>query len=516
MTQTITIAKAQPAPLTLFATPASIAVGGGAGGTSALSTAGGSGTGAITYVVTSGACIVTPPSSLTSAVAGSCTVEARQAADAGFNAGKSNPVAIQVGPGAQAGLLLTASPTSISVNGTSALSTTGGSGSGAVTYAVNSGPCTIVGSSSLRGTARGQCQVVATKAGDGSYGPATSNPVTVTVNSLAPPALVLTANPTTVGFGGSSALATSGGIPGAPVSYGVTGPCSVSGNTLIGTSGGDCVITATQAETSLYSAATSGPVTVTVKERTTVFGYPQAIATIGRPFVLTPVTGGFTSPTFALLYGNLAGGADAGPGHRCHQRHAGRPGGNLRRRRHGVREQLLRRGPGGDRRAIGRRRPDALGNGAGDPGPRARPRRNAARARGRVRTAPPNPRRLPAQYAAVTLRTRRLLLWFVPSALGILTAGVLAGGAAAGLSGRLGERVGEGPLALPTPGAAPAVPASGTFRIVALGDSLTRGAGDAAGGGGYPERVAAALRKAGLTVDGRQPRGRWFGDGGFS
>lgn len=100
----------------------------------------------------------------------------------------------------------------------------------------------------------------------------------------------------------------------------------------------------------------------------------------------------------------------------------------------------------------------------------------------------------------MTLRTRRLLLWFAPSALGLLTAGVLAGGAVAGLSGRLGERVGDGPLALPTPAAAPGAPANGTFRIVALGDSLTRGAGDAAGGGGYPERVAAALRKAGLVV----------------
>jgi lysophospholipase L1-like esterase len=99
----------------------------------------------------------------------------------------------------------------------------------------------------------------------------------------------------------------------------------------------------------------------------------------------------------------------------------------------------------------------------------------------------------------VTLRTRRLLLWFLPSALGILTAGVLVAGAAAGLSGRLGERVGDGPITLPTP--ATATPAAaGTFRIVALGDSLTRGAGDAAGGGGYPERVAASLRKAGLVV----------------
>lgn len=100
----------------------------------------------------------------------------------------------------------------------------------------------------------------------------------------------------------------------------------------------------------------------------------------------------------------------------------------------------------------------------------------------------------------MTLRTRRLLLWFFPSALGVLAAGVLAAGAAAGLSGSLGERVGEGPIVLPTPAAAPAVPAAGTFRIVALGDSLTHGTGDAPGGGGYPERVAAALRKAGLVV----------------
>jgi lysophospholipase L1-like esterase len=108
---------------------------------------------------------------------------------------------------------------------------------------------------------------------------------------------------------------------------------------------------------------------------------------------------------------------------------------------------------------------------------------------------------LPAQYAPVTLTGRRLVLWFFPAALGLATATVLAAGFAAALQGRLGEPVDPSATPVPTP-AAPAATATadGAFRIVALGDSLTRGAGDAAGGGGYPERVAAALRKAGLTV----------------
>jgi lysophospholipase L1-like esterase len=101
----------------------------------------------------------------------------------------------------------------------------------------------------------------------------------------------------------------------------------------------------------------------------------------------------------------------------------------------------------------------------------------------------------------VTRTTRRLALWFLPAALGLATAGVFAAGFAAALQGRLGEPVDPSAAPVPTP-AVPAATAAadGAFRVVALGDSLTRGAGDAAGGGGYPERVAAALRKEGRVV----------------
>jgi lysophospholipase L1-like esterase len=112
----------------------------------------------------------------------------------------------------------------------------------------------------------------------------------------------------------------------------------------------------------------------------------------------------------------------------------------------------------------------------------------------------------------VMLRTRRLVLWVLPAVLGLATAGVFAAGFVAALKGRLGEPVDPSAPPVPAPTVAMATSAGG-FRIVALGDSLTRGAGDAAGSGGYPERVAAVLRKEGrmvavenLAIDGIETR----------
>lgn len=83
-------------------------------------------------------------------------------------------------PVAQATLVAVATPSSFLTTGSSTLSTTGGSGTGAVTYAVASGTCTISGST-LSATAAGTCTVTAKKAADTSYLEATSAPVSVTV-----------------------------------------------------------------------------------------------------------------------------------------------------------------------------------------------------------------------------------------------------------------------------------------------------------------------------------------------
>ena len=84
-------------------------------------------------------------------------------------------------PVAQATLVAVATPSSFLTSGSSALSTTGGSGSGAVTYTVASGPCSISGST-LSATAAGTCSVTAKKAADTSYLESTSAAVSVTVS----------------------------------------------------------------------------------------------------------------------------------------------------------------------------------------------------------------------------------------------------------------------------------------------------------------------------------------------
>src|SRR6185295_14402928 len=92
---------------------------------------------------------------------------------------------------------------------------------------------------------------------------------------------------------------------------------------------------------------------------------------------------------------------------------------------------------------------------------------------------------------------RRLLLWALPASCALAAGAILATGFGAALSGRLGRPISEAALPAPTP--VPRV--AGVVRIVALGDSLTRGAGDTGTTGGYPGRVAEALRKRGQKVD---------------
>lgn len=110
------------------------------------------------------------------------TATATNSAGTGPASGPSNVVTPR---GEQAPLTAIASPSTIVFGGSSTLSTTGGSGTGAVTYAVTAGGsfCSVSGTT-LTGTGVGTCRVTATKAADAQYNAATAQ-VDVVVQAAA-------------------------------------------------------------------------------------------------------------------------------------------------------------------------------------------------------------------------------------------------------------------------------------------------------------------------------------------
>jgi hypothetical protein len=140
--------------------------------------------------------------------------------------------------------VVTANPTSINVNDTSTLGTTGGSGSGAVTYNLDSGPCTLSGAT-LTGTGAGSCSVTATKAADSTFDSATSSSAIVTVlqsqESGTTPGGTVNTSITGGGFVAGSTQFTAASNPPA----GKTFPYGVFDFTAKTTAGGSVVVTIT-------------------------------------------------------------------------------------------------------------------------------------------------------------------------------------------------------------------------------------------------------------------------------
>ncbi|MGM9452285.1 fibronectin type III domain-containing protein [Legionella bozemanae] len=119
---------------------------------------------------------------------GACTVIANQPGNLNYNAAPTVTSMVAASLASQVPLTASASPSTIAYNGTSTLSTSGGSGMGAVTYAVTSGTACSISGSTLTGVGVGSCQVTATKARDVNYQPVTSGPITITVNATIPDA----------------------------------------------------------------------------------------------------------------------------------------------------------------------------------------------------------------------------------------------------------------------------------------------------------------------------------------
>jgi hypothetical protein len=188
---------------------------------------------------------------------GTCTIHADQAGDDLYSAATRQSVNITVSQAAQAALSL-ANSTSVDFGETLTLSTTGGSGTGGVTYALIGGAgtasCSINSSTNtLTFGAAGTCSVQATKAADTNYTVQTTSSTLITVNRAAQTVNFTSqvpANPLPGGTYTVSASTSSGLAPTLSILVGLGTVCSMSGSSSPATvtflTSGDCVLMASQ------------------------------------------------------------------------------------------------------------------------------------------------------------------------------------------------------------------------------------------------------------------------------
>jgi hypothetical protein len=267
---TIEITKSPQVPLVLASEDETLAYIVNTSVKTRLSISGGSGVGAVVYAVAESSASVCSIAGnvVTALTSGNCELTVTKASDANYLEATDSLV-ITITKGLQAALTVTAanpnlaySPTDVV---TTTLSTVGGSGEGAVTYAVSPASASIcsVEGNVVTVITGGDCVVVATKAGDITFEPATAN-TTIKIAKSNQEALVVTADDETlqlvVGETVQTELSTTGGSGTGAVSYSVAEAsaaiCSVDGNTVTALKAGTCNLTATKASDAFFNAAT--------------------------------------------------------------------------------------------------------------------------------------------------------------------------------------------------------------------------------------------------------------------
>jgi len=152
-------------------------------------------------------CAISADGAVTFSSAGTCTANVTVTADANYLAATSATTTITINKASQAALSIT--PTTGTYPGPIALSTTGGSGGGAVTYVTSNGTatgCTMTGAS-LSFSSAGTCIVTATKATDTNYNTVSSSATTITIAKGTPTA-TLAVNNSPVAYNGTAKAAT--------------------------------------------------------------------------------------------------------------------------------------------------------------------------------------------------------------------------------------------------------------------------------------------------------------------
>jgi hypothetical protein len=224
---------------------------------------------------------------------------------------------------AQAALSVTGPSTATFGDAPVQLATSGGTGTGAVTFAsAGSTACSVTTGGLLSITSgTGTCIITATNAGDTNYAPVTSGAFSVTV-SKAPQAALSITGPTTIAFGGSTvALGTTGGSGTGAVTFsaGASTACSTTTDgTVTATHGsGPCMISASKAMDDNYLAGAPATTTLAVTKAAAIItlsnlaqtfdGSPKSLTATTTPVGLTDVSVSYgSSPTPPTAAGSYA------------------------------------------------------------------------------------------------------------------------------------------------------------------------------------------------------------------
>ena len=283
---TVGAAQATQATLTVTGVPGAAQA---FSATFTVSSSGGSGTGAVTFAAT-GSCFVIGTTVSMSSGSGTCAVTATKAADANYLSASSAAATVGAVPANQATLTVLGMPATAAYGATFTVGSSGGSGTGAVTFAAT-GNCTVSGATVTVTSGSGTCSVTATKAADANYGSATSAAATVTVSRApAPVSTWPTASAITYRQTLSSSVL-SGGAASVPGSFSFTTPSTAPG---AGTAPQG--VTFTPADTTDYAPATAN-VSVTVNRATPeVLVWPTASTiTYGQTLASSLLSGGSAS-----------------------------------------------------------------------------------------------------------------------------------------------------------------------------------------------------------------------------
>ena len=277
-TATITLAKATQT--ITFTQPASLANG----SSQTLSYSASSG---LTVTITnnsSSKCSVSG-TSVTGNSVGTCDLTASQAGDSNYSAATSVNRTFEItAPGRSL------RSQSINLSGgtlpyltTVSLSGTGYSGTGSITFSLNSGNCSLSGNQITAQGSSGSCIVTVTIASDSTYNSASNN---ATFNLVKANQVINFTQPRNMLVGESRQSLTYSASSGLPVSLSnnSTGICSVYTSGTDPERNGTCSITASQGGNANYNPATNVTVTFTVssvvkKQQNLVFNQPAAMLT---------------------------------------------------------------------------------------------------------------------------------------------------------------------------------------------------------------------------------------------